>query len=313
MLKTHRLTAGLEYRDYFLQEQMNFDADPFASRLDDKRSTRVWAIYLQDEFEIAKGLILNAGIRYDRYSTFGGTTNPRVALIYNPRPKTTLKLLYGKAFRAPNVYEMFYTDGGITQKTNSNLRPEKIETVEGVVEQSIGDHLRFLAAGYSYKIADLITQETDPADTLLVYRNETAVRARGVETGLNGRWGNGLEGRVGYTYQETEDERGRRLVNSPRHLVKLNLIAPLLAEKVFAGGETQYVSERTSLQGDAARAYYVVNLTLFGRDLVKGLDGSASVYNLFDYRYGDPTGNKLPEDILPQDGRSFRAKLTYRF
>jgi len=313
MLKTHRLTAGVEYRDYFRQEQKNFDADPFSSRLDDKRSTRVWAIYLQDEFEIAKGLILNAGVRHDQYSTFGGTTNPRVALIYNPRPKTTLKLLYGKAFRAPNVFEMFYTDGGFTQKTNPSLHPEKIETVEGVVEQSIGDHLRFLAAGYSYKITDLITQETDPVDTLLVYNNTPAVHARGMETELNGRWANGLQGRAGYTYQETKDDHGGRLVNSPRHLDKLNLIAPLMADKVFAGGETQYVSKRTSLHGATARAYYVVNLTLFGRDLVRGLDGSAGVYNLLDYRYGDPTGNKTPEDILPQDGRSFRAKLTYRF
>jgi iron complex outermembrane receptor protein len=316
MLETHRLTIGVEYRDYFRQDQKNFDTDPFSTRLDDTRSTRVGAFYLQDEFEIAKGLILNAGVRYDHYSTFGGTTNPRVALIYNPRPKTTLKLLYGKAFRAPNVFEMFYTDGGFTQKTNPSLHPEKIETVEGVVEQSIGDHLRLLVAGYSYKITDLITQETDntdPLNPLLVYNNTPAVHARGMETELNGRWANGLEGRVGYTYQETKDDHGGRLVNSPRHLAKLNLIAPLLADKVFAGGETQYVSKRTSLQGATAHAYYAVNLTLFGRDLVRGLDGSAGVYNLFDYRYGDPTGNKTPEDILPLDGRSFRAKLTYRF
>jgi iron complex outermembrane receptor protein len=313
MLETHRLTVGAEYRDYFRQDQRNFDENPFASRLDDKRSTSVWAIYLQDEFEIAKGLILNAGVRHDRYSTFGGTTNPRVALIFNPRPKTTLKLLYGKAFRAPDVFEMFYTDGGVTQKANPALRPEKIETVEGVIEQSIGDHLRLLAAGYHYKITDLITQEIDPVDTLLVYRNVAPVRARGVETGLNGRWENGLEGRASYTYQKTTDGLGQEPVNSPRHLAKLNLIAPLSAEKVFAGGETQYVGKRTSLQGDIARAYYVVNLTLSGRNLVPGLDGSAGVYNLFDHRYGDPTGNKLPEDILPRDGRSFRAKLTYRF
>lgn len=316
MFSTHGLIAGIEYRDYFEQEQLNFDADPFSNRLDDKRSTRVWAIYLQDEFEIAKGLILNAGVRHDRYSTFGGTTNPRVALIYNPRPKTTLKLLYGKAFRAPNVFEMFYTDGGFTQKTNPGLHPEKIETVEGVVEQSIGDHLRLLAAGYSYKIKDLITQETDntdPLNPLLVYNNTPAVHARGVETELNGRWANGLEGRAGYTYQETKDDHGGRLVNSPRHLAKLNLIAPLLADKVFAGGETQYMSKRTSLLGATARACYIVNLTLYGRNLVKGLDGSVSAYNLFNYGYGDPTGNKTPEDILPQDGRSFRAKLTYRF
>ncbi len=313
MLETHRVTVGSEYRDYFRQDQKNFDENPFAIRLDDRRSTTVWAIYLQDEFEIAKGLILNAGVRHDRYSTFGGTTNPRVALIYNPRPKTTLKLLYGKAFRAPNVYETFYTDGGVSQKANPDLRPEKIETVEGVVEQSIGDHLRLLAAGYSYKITELITQQTDPADTLLVFRNVAPVRARGVETELNGRWGNGLEGRADYTYQKTTDELGQRLVNSPKHLAKLNLIVPLLAEKVFAGGETQYVGNRKSLLGDVARAFYVVNLTLSGRNLVPGLDASAGVYNLFDYRYGDPTGNKLPEDILPQDGRSFRAKLTYRF
>jgi len=313
MLETHRLTVGVEYRDYFRQDQRNFDETPFAIRLDDKRTTTVWAIYLQDEFEIAKGLILNAGVRHDQYSTFGGTTSPRVALIYNPRPKTTLKLLYGKAFRAPNVFETFYTDGGVTQKANPALRPEKIETIEGVIEQSVGNHLRFLAAGYSYRITDLITQNTDPVDALLVYRNGTPVHARGVETELNGRWGNGLEGRASYTYQETTDELDQRLVNSPRHLAKLNLIVPLLAEKVFAGGESQYVGKRTSLQGDIARAYYVANLTLYGRNLVAGLDGSAGVYNLFDYRYGDPTGNKLPEDILPQDGRSFRAKLTYRF
>ncbi len=313
MLETHRLTVGVEYQDYFRQDQRNFDEILFANRLDDKRRTNVWAIYLQDEFEIAKGLILNAGVRHDRYSTFGGTTNPRVALIYNPRPKTTLKLLYGMAFRVPNVFEMFYTDGGVTQKANPALRPEKIETVEGVIEQSIGDHLRLLVAGYSYKITDLITQETDPVDTLLVYRNVVPVRARGVETGLNGHWGNGMEGRASYTYQETTDGLGQSPVNSPRHLAKVNLIAPLLAEKVFAGGETQYVSKRTSLQGDIARAYYVVNLTLSGRNLVAGLDGSAGVYNLLDYRYGDPTGNKNPEDILSQDGRSFRAKLTYRF
>jgi iron complex outermembrane receptor protein len=313
MLETHRLTVGMEYRDYFRQDQRNFDENPFTSRLDDMRSTRVWAIYLQDEFEIAKGLILNAGVRHDQYSTFGGTTSPRVALIYNPRPKTTLKLLYGTAFRAPDVFEMFYTDGGATQKANPALRSEKIRTVEGVVEQSVGDHLRFLAAGYYYKITDLITQETDPADGLLMYDNEEAVYARGVETGLNGRWANGMEGRASYTYQKTWSEIGIKPVNSPRHLAKLNLIAPLFAEKVFAGGESRYVGKRTSLQGDTARAYYVVNLTLYGRNLVAGLDASASVYNLFDYRYSDPTGNKNPEDILSQDGRSFRAKLTYRF
>ena len=64
------------------------------------------ALYAQDELRIASRLTLNAGVRYDHYSTFGGTTNPRLALIYRPAGKTTLKLLYGDAFSAPDVYEI---------------------------------------------------------------------------------------------------------------------------------------------------------------------------------------------------------------
>ena len=36
MLETHRLTVGAEYRDYFRQDQRNFDENPFTSRLDDE-------------------------------------------------------------------------------------------------------------------------------------------------------------------------------------------------------------------------------------------------------------------------------------
>lgn len=314
MFATHRLIAGVEYRDYFKQNQRNDDAEPFAANwLDDSRKTRILAVYFQDEFEIAKGLILNAGLRHDRYSTFGGTTNPRVALIWNPRPKTTLKLLYGTAFRSPNVYEMYYADG-ITGLANPNLRPEKIRTYEAVMENAVGENLRLLVAGYHYRIKGLITQETDATDPLnpmLIFRNVESVRADGLETALDGRWANGFAGRASYTYQRSRDAEGRKLPNSPRHLAKLNLIAPLLAEKVFAGGEFQYVSKRISLQDETAKAYGIVNLTVWARNLVKGLDGSVGAYNLFDDRHGDPTGNT--DFLVPQDGRSYRAKLTYRF
>jgi len=43
---------------------------------------------------------------------------------------------------------------------------------------------------------------------------------------------------VSYTYQVTEDkETGEILSNSPKHLAKLNIIAPLLKEKIFLGLE----------------------------------------------------------------------------
>ena len=54
---------------------------------------------------LAKSLTLNAGVRYDEYSDVAGATDPRAALIYRPASKTDLKLIYGQAFRIPNVYE----------------------------------------------------------------------------------------------------------------------------------------------------------------------------------------------------------------
>ena len=91
---------------------------------------------------------------------------------------------------------------------------------------------------------------------------------------------------------------------------------------MFAGVEFLYVSERTTTQltplgtsvvGANAPGYGLVNLTLFSQNLVKGLELSASIYNLLDKRYGDPSTPGHQQAIIEQDGRAFRVKLTYRF
>ena len=313
-LDRHKVTIGAEYRDNFRQDQNNHDIAPFFQYLDDKRSSTLWALYLQDEIQIHKTLSLNAGVRYDHYDTFGGTTNPRVALIWKPLEGTILKLLYGEAFRAPSAYEFFYSDGGQTSKSNPNLQPEKIRTYELVYEQYLNDHYRSSLSGFYYRIDDLISQQIDPLDNLLQFNNLDKVDARGMELELEGKWANGLQGRLSYTFQDTEDvQTGTTLTNSPKHLVKLNLIAPLVHEKFFAGIEEQYTSRRSTLAGGNAAAYYITNVTLFSQNIIQGLELSATLYNLFDAQYGDPVGAELRQDTIGQDGRTFRVKLTYRY
>jgi iron complex outermembrane receptor protein len=269
---------------------------------------------VQDEFTVFNNLILNAGVRYDHYSTFGSTTNPRLALIYSPFEKTTFKLIYGTAFRAPNVYELYYNDGGVTQKANPGLAPEKIRTCEIVYEQFIGNNLRSTVNLFYNKIKDLINLTNDPADDLLVFMNIGEVKAKGLEAELEGKWESGITGRMSYTFQETMNEiTAETLSNSPKHLAKLNLTVPLLKEKLFLGLEEQYMSRRKTLNGDYSKSSCLTNVTLFGRNLLKGIEASVSVYNLFNYKYGDPGSEEHVPDIIMQDGRSFRAKLTYRF
>jgi iron complex outermembrane receptor protein len=57
----------------------------------------------------------------------------------------------------------------------------------------------------------------------------------------------------------------------------------------------------------------VANLTLLARELRPGLEISASVYNLLDRRYGYAGAPEHLQAVIPQDGRVFLAKLTYRF
>jgi iron complex outermembrane receptor protein len=310
----HKVTAGIEYVDVFRLEQRNFNVDPSSPVLDDRRSAGILAFSLQDEFEIRNDLTANIGVRHDRYETFGSSTNPRIALIYKPFDGSSLKLLYGRAFRAPNAYELYYADGGATQKQSPGLRPETIDTYETAWEQYIGEHYRVVAAAYYYKIKGLISQQRDPADGLSFFGNIDSVRAKGFEFEADGYWGGGLEGRVSYSVQHAENtQAGQSLSNSPRHLAKANLVLPLARENPFLGMELQYMSRRKTLSGNSTGGFLVANATLSTRHVLGGLEASASVYNLFNEKYGDPGATEHIQDIILQDGRSFRLKVTYTF
>jgi len=310
----HRVIIGAEYQDNVRQDQQNYDVDPYASSwLDDKRRSQIRAAYAQDEFTISQNVLVTAGVRYDHYSTFGGTTNPRLALIYSPRERSAVKLLYGSAFRAPNVYEVYYQSIPSMMVSNPDLKPEKIKTYELVYEQYVGDHFRATAAGYYYKITDLINQTADAMGNS-VFMNLEEVVARGFELELENKWANGVDGRTSYTVQRAEDRlTGGPLTNSPEQLAKLNLIVPIIQEKVFAGIEEQYISRRKTVAGNYAPEFFITNLTLFSPQVLDRFDLSASVYNLFDKQSGDPVSTDFVQDTILQDGRVYRLKLTYAF
>ena len=312
LFEKHKVTLGGEFRSQFRMDQSNTGPLPPLTYVIDNRKSNIGAVYFQDEFAITDRLILNAGFRYDHYSTFGGTVNPRAGLIYTWRDMTA-KLLYGRAFRAPNPFQQFNTVSGVS-KPNPDLKPETINTYELVLEQYLGHHLRGSASAYYYEIDKLISQVLDQSDGLLVYQNTNKINARGVELTVEGKWPSGWDGRVSYAIQEARDNASDRLLtNSPQHLVKGNLIIPLFQDKVFASLETRYMSSRLTLSGNNAKSVFLTNVTLFTQQLLPGWEFSAQVNNLFDYHYSDPTAGQHIQDVILQDGRTYWLKLKYRF
>lgn len=308
----HRVIAGAEYKDNIRQDQRNYNVIPYDLILDDKRKSRIWASYVQDEFPLAGNVIVNAGVRYDHYSTFGGTTNPRLAFIYEPTARSAVKLIYGSAFRTPNVFELYYSTPG-TNVPNPNLKPEKIKTYELVYELYAGQGFRVSASGYYYRINDLINQVETGAGTK--FENVDEVTARGAGLELENKWPNGVDGRFNWSIQRTRDKlTGEQLTNSPEQLAMLNLSVPVVNNKVFASVEERYMSRRRTEGGNNTQDFFITNLTLFTQNLMRRLELSASVYNLFGKQYSDPVSlDLLPLDTVRQDGRSYRVKATYLF
>ena len=311
--KKHKATAGTEVRDNLRQDQSNYNTDPLVFYLNDQRSSQEWALYGQDQFTIRKGLILDAGLRHDRYQTFGGTTNPRLALIYSPLKRTTFKLLFGRAFRAPNNYELFYHDG-FSQEANPHLRPEKIQTTELVWEQDLSTAFRLSAATFDNRITDLVGEQTDPSNGLLFFQNSQRAHSRGVELEIAGKVLHRIEGRISYTLQKTRDQTTQVLLaNSPEQLVKMNVAAPLFRRALSAGVELDFVDLRTTIAGDPVPGRLLTNVTLGSREFCRGFRLSGSVYNLFNRGYSDPVGAEIVGSEVPQNGIDFRIKLTKTF
>lgn len=314
VLPSHRVITGIEYEVRDRQDQWNTDVTPSpVVYLDDRRSTSSWAVYVQDEIAVSPIFRVYAGIRHDRVSTFGGSTNPRLAAVIEPIEKGSLKLLYGRAFRAPTVYEMHYEDPP-SVLSNPDLKPEEIETYELVYEQDLGNGLRFTAGRYSYRIVNLITQTYDGSG-IASFQNQEKAEATGTEVEIRKTGENGIDGRLSYSYQRAVDPNtGRLLTNAPEHLAKMNVHVPIIKKRVWVGLEEQYTSSRFTQAGQKTEAYAVTNLTVLARDRSERLEASLSIYNLFDERYRDPVSVDLfPLDSVEQAGMTLRAKITYAF
>lgn len=306
------LSVGAELRDNFRQTQGNYDVDPYTLYLAVADTSTVLGLYVQDEWRLADSLVVNAGVRHDEYSTFGGTTNPRAAVVFTPFRGTALKGLYGQAFRAPNVYERLYNSPGY--KANTGLRPERIRSYELVWEQAVGRAVRFTAAAFLENITALITQITDPDDGLSVFRNVGAVDARGLEAGIETRLAGDVRARASYTLADARDRDAKvRLSNSPAHLVKVNASAPLAGEKLALALEGQLMGERKTRLGSWTDPVYLVHATLSSTGLVRGLTLSLGVRNLLDARYQDPSSPDWVPELIPQDRIQLRGAATYRF
>jgi outer membrane receptor for ferrienterochelin and colicins len=306
----NRLTLGTEYQKHLRADHREWDE--WETYFDEDFPFHVTSFYLQDEYQMLENLSVTFGLRHDEYSTVGSATTPRGAIVYNPLRTSTLKFLYGEAFRAPNVYEVHY-ESVDEAKGNPDLNPEEIRTAEVVWEQRIGDQLFGLVSVYNYEMRNLIDQVIDPADSLFQFQNVSKVRANGVELELTARLKMGLLCYANYIVQKAEDaDREERLTNSPAQILKAGLVCPVL-NFLSAAAELQYETKRITVYETETEPYFVANVNLATKPLLDRAKVSLLIRNLFDEEYSLPGGYEHEQDAIVQDGRTMTAKVELMF
>ncbi|HET7791188.1 MAG TPA: TonB-dependent receptor [Gemmatimonadales bacterium] len=309
----HRFVVGVATQFNTKQDQGDDNLDSGTVIFRSHRQGEIWALFAQDEWRLGPALRITAGLRHDHYDTFGGTTNPRIAVVYDASSAATFKLLYGRAFRAPNAYELDYQDGGLSMKTPTGLKPERLESYEAVFESEPLRDLRFTATAFVLHLNDLVTQVQDSTDSLLVYRNLGRAQSEGLELEADARFPGGSEVGVSFTAQQVTDPGTRAdLPAAPHYLATAHVSVPVAGDRLRASLAGRYVGTQRTVTGASVGSSTVSDLTLVGT-LTAHLTASAGVYNVFDARYGDPAGSDQVVSVIPQNRRNLRLSLGAHF
>ena len=277
------------------------------------------AVFLEDIWDITDDIRLTSGVRYDRYSNFGGHVSPRVGLTWEYIEGYDLKLLYGHAFRAPNFVELFSIIGG-----NPDLDPEKTDKYEVSLGADFNSSLSARITGYYATVEDMIQQDQPPATAM----NVGNYRTHGFEVEVKYDLGRGTYLAGNYNYGNTPIVHTPTMDSvfwtTPRHVgnimanIRLSRYLNFFTNCHFEDGfPRHYGDNRDDMSG-----YAIVDVTLIARKFLKGYEGlefRASVYNLLDKDYTSPTGPgtsirppALPND-LPMPGINYLLEIKYTF
>ncbi|MCP4324882.1 MAG: TonB-dependent receptor, partial [Alteromonadales bacterium] len=145
------------------------------------------AIFGELAIPVLEDLEVQFAVRYEDYSDFGTTTDPKISFIWSPTDDLSLRGSYGTAFRAPSLHQLGL---GRTDESpnlvdtlrceaignqdracepqeytavfegNPNLGPEESESYNLGVIYNITDDLNFTLDYYNYDITDIIDSDT---------------------------------------------------------------------------------------------------------------------------------------------------------
>ena len=275
-------------------------------------------VFAQDEWSFANDWTLTMGIRYDYYSDFGNTVNPRIAVIWATTHNFTTKFLYGQSFRAPAFAELFERNNPATLG-NNDLDPETIDTVEIALDYRPQTDWRWNLNLFYYEWDDIIRFVPNLGTNTATAQNSGKQNGYGLELETDWQLMDDLRLIGNYAFQQSEDEQSNDDAgNAPKHQVYLRAEWEFIYNWTLSS-QMNWVIDRDRPPGDSRSDiddYAIVDLTLRRRNIIGHLEIAVSVRNLFDVdaREPSPSGTvvAIPND-LPLADRSIFVEARFLF
>jgi iron complex outermembrane receptor protein len=336
---TLRMGAGMNYDTiYSTKASQNFGLDPATGQpipflpgppvLDVTGTPEIFLpsadrkdyfFFLQDEWRFARDWQFTAGVRYDDYSDFGETVNPRLALVWETRYDLTTKLLYGSAFRAPAFSEMYIVNNPVALG-NPKLRPETMDTAELAFDYRPSDSLRLGANVFYYWWKDIVRFVPDVGATTTSAQNAGRQEGYGGELQADWRMADTLKLTGNYAYQRSTDQTlNHDAGNAPHHQVYLRANWEF-QPNWHLSPQVKWVLNRDRVFGDRRNNvadYGTADLTLRRSHIAKYWEVAFSVRNLFDADIREPSPYGAPAAPIPNDfpmaGRSVFGEIRFQF
>ncbi|WP_256470527.1 TonB-dependent receptor plug domain-containing protein [Alkalimarinus coralli] len=329
-----RIGTGFFWGDlYETKESKNFDVaftpagpllQPKASGLTDVSDTSEvflpekdrtsYYLFIQDEWQVADNWQLVTGVRYDDYSDFGDTVNPRAALIWATTDSITTKLLYGRAFRAPSIAELFATANPVALG-NSDLEPETIDTYELALSQQVNREWLYSVNLFYYSIDDYI--DFVPSTGGNIAQNIGERTGKGGEFELQYDPTSELRIIANYAYQRATDDNTDKLVGEAPNNQVYGRTEWSFMPQWQSSLQINWVGEQKRAASDTRNTpvddYITVDVTLRKQNVVDKLDATLMVKNIFDESVVEPSAvGGIPSDY-PMAGISLYGEIAYNF
>jgi iron complex outermembrane receptor protein len=280
LFKGNTITAGFDYMNYGGLAENEIAMNGAGTIFADTTITE-YGLYALTQQTLAEKLTLNAGVRYQNHSVYGGEWIPSFGFAYEVGIQTTWKGSLSKGFRSPTIRELFLWS------SNPDLAPEKIWNFDtGVSKTFFQQKMNAELTIFIVEGDNMITYVGPPTG----YVNTGEVSNKGIEFALNTEPTKNLKLNASYSYTHMKSP----VFATPEHHLFVN--AHYRIKKLQLNANVQCIS---NLDNDATDVVNLESYTLMNAKAMYNLTRNLKFYvsgeNIFSTSYQVNRYYTMPE------------------